>query len=220
MQTTKATKIIFVAVFSLMVFISCSSSNTTSESSTNSVTETALVAEPTTMPSVGEQIIYTQYIEDSQTNGVYRISFDGGDKQLLFTCPNGCQINSLSISPDSRKIAYVTQTDGLSGTLHLVNTEGTNDRILTNADFIGPQAFSLNGTQLVFGRYRAADTVPVPEISLWIYDVATGIEQQITPWEFFVGPATWVDQQHLVFFSSREWNATVGMVNIPSQCVG
>jgi TolB protein len=125
-------------------------------------------------------------------------------------------------SPDGRRIAFhrgsgpvVDDTIENFG-IYTMNVDGSDVRQVTQltrpsqAEDIDPQ-FSPDGTQIVFQRSNVRDSLPADGIALWIVDLTTGAEHQVTPWDLRAGdtPDWSPDGQRILFHSNTNGTADV-----------
>ncbi|MCD6168934.1 MAG: PD40 domain-containing protein [Candidatus Latescibacteria bacterium] len=86
-------------------------------------TDPLKVREATFFPdSTGLAIAYYGYSSSSLPDGYYRINVDGTDNQLLYACEdfrNWYYGNGLDISPDGRRIVYISSDERRDGTYFL-----------------------------------------------------------------------------------------------------
>jgi dipeptidyl aminopeptidase/acylaminoacyl peptidase len=158
-------------------------------------------ATPGTAIARNGRVVYFRFVESQPQphDELWSVALDGTDDHRLLTCTSECAGGGLAVSPDGTQIAYVVGWMG-RGVLHLANANGTNDRaFVKDANEVGAQAFSPDGTRLAFVRFRDAGRAPVPETSIWVVKTSGGTPRQITPWGFFIEPPAWLDNQRLLF---------------------
>jgi Tol biopolymer transport system component len=107
----------------------------------------------------------------------------GGPKQLIrFLSEPNTKNRFPKYSPDGSKIVFWSQPPtGVAGNLWLLNSDGTNLRMLTvggvDGDFGIPFAWSPDGLKIVYTRYH--DKWTYDNGTLWTVDIETGVQTQL-----------------------------------------
>jgi TolB protein len=118
-------------------------------------------------------------------------------------------------SPDGQRIAFHRASGQVADDLienmgiYVMDADGSNVLQVTQlarpgqAEDKDPQ-FSPDGTQIVFQRENVRGGQPAGALGLWIVDLTTGAEHQVTPWELRAGdtPDWSPDGQRILFHSN------------------
>ncbi len=115
---------------------------------------------------------------------IYRIGIDGLNKTVVFdnTDPN-IVIDQMAVSPDQTKLAFTHGTNGTNISLIDFST-GQITPLLPNQGVDVNRAdpgWSPNGDRIVFDRGLSRTLPSAPKAALFIRDLATGTETQLTP---------------------------------------
>jgi TolB protein len=86
-----------------------------------------------------------------------------------------------SWSPDGTRIAFVSRRDSESGEIYVMGADGSNVQRLTRNDrYEEVPSWSPDGTRIAFGALAAAEPDADPTLQVFVLDLATGVERQIT----------------------------------------
>ena len=128
---------------------------------------------------IGKVTAPLQVFYRADVNGVekiYRIGIDGLNKTVVFdnTDPNTV-IDQMAVSPDQTKLAFTHGTN-----LSLLTLATGEITPLTGDNRANP-GWSPDGTRIVFDRGLSRTLPSLPKNALFIRDLATGTETQLTP---------------------------------------
>lgn len=152
----------------------------------------------------GSLLAFTRCPTNNGPCAVYTIHPDGsGLKRLSKPCPKGvhetvCPDNAnVAFSPDGKWIAFTESSGHVKpdrvvdniierSTIVLMDRNGGNRRAIVHsqpyaADFSWPQ-FSPDGKRLVYERENSSRGAPAAEKALFVVDLATRAQRQVTPW--------------------------------------
>jgi Tol biopolymer transport system component len=125
----------------------------------------------------GERIVHERRLA---TVGNEIFSMDRTGSNELRLTDNSFEDTQPRYSPDGQLVVFVAQ--GLAGSgiprLVLANADGTGARVLSDSP-AGRPAWSPDGSTIVFVRRARHDNDPANGV-LWLLDVATGAETQLT----------------------------------------
>jgi TolB protein len=158
---------------------------TTSEPATTSTTRRPVTT--TTMPLRGEHLAFAARVP-GQENDIWAINADGTGLRQLTRTP-GREYTPLW-SPDGRSIAYFVDNNTASSTLHVMRSDGSNDRSFGDA----PGNF---GTWAPDSRHFVWTG---PDRHLVVVDVQTGERRQISSGPDDEGAGAWSPRGDLIAY--------------------
>lgn len=170
---------------------------------TRNLTETQGAREQLTEWSPDGKDIY--YLTDqSGENKVVRQHQMGGEEEIMVT-PAGVKVNGFSLSPDG-KAMYVT---GIDFSLYYVNLETNQSKLVVKDPGQPPTAdWSQDGKWLTYNK-----TLPNLLTAVCVYDIAAGMEHQITMGYFGDGrPSFDMTGKYLYFTSGRDYAPNQGIL--------
>ena len=183
----------------------------------------------------GSLLAFTRCPSDDGPCAIYTIRADGGGlKRLSKPCATGAHEttcpdeSNVSFSPDGRRIAF-TQASGRiekdrrvgaiieRSAIVLMDADGGGRRTVVHsapfaADLMWPQ-FSPNGAHLVYERENSSRGRPAGKHALFVVDVASGEQRQITPWPLSAGDnPDWSPDGKWILFRSHDDDSGVSNV--------
>ena len=157
----------------------------------------------------------------------YRIevsSFNGGQKQLIANDVNSVsytllpynrlQKNDFSWSPDSKKIAYLSNKDGHPN-IWLVNADGSNDFQLTNNQNkeinLSCPLWSADGKQIFYTSKNEAPDAEGKRVIIWQIEIEAKNPKQLTQPGKFLRLLGWGQNGNEILFAAIEGASSVGL---------
>ena len=149
----------------------------------------------------GKQIVFGRCPTNGGSCSVWLMNSDGSNQHTLspacvFT--TNCEDDSMvSFLPDGKHVVFTrawgTVKDGFieHSALVVMNLNGLQERtVVQSTPFQGDYnfaAYSPDGTQLVYERHNSGFSSPAFLSAMFVVDVATGTQHQITPWSLDAG---------------------------------
>jgi len=155
------------------------------------------ISDPDWSPVV-QRLAFTRFSPNlADESNIWTIRLDGSDQRLLTNAP-GMQYHP-AISPDGRKIAFVSGKGFNAHTIWLTDTDGQNQKPLTVAKK-GYDLFprwSPDGHKIAFTSDRTGN------LDIWIMDANGQNQMQLTEYEGLDTYATWSGDGKSIFFVSN-----------------
>ena len=145
----------------------------------------------------GGRIVFAGEGRDRRSSGLYAIDPDGGTPTQL--TPPGGNDTAPAVSPDGRRIAFMSKRDGGRYQLYVMNSDGSGARRLVDdasRDYCNPE-WSPDGRTLVFYT-DAGDHLD----QVWTVPVDGGAPRQLTNAGHNIYPAFSADGNRIVYAAS------------------
>jgi TolB protein len=167
------------------------------------------------------------------SDAIFVVDTDGSElTQLTFNAPNidcaalgGCN-GSPAWSPDGKRIAFTRASgpdvDGFLAEvgIYVMNDDGANLRQITQkarpalGEDSNPQ-WSPNGRSIVFQRLNVRTATPQDGVALWIVNLRSGRERQLTPFDLSAGDTPdWSPDGTRILFHSNQFGPETTSANL------
>lgn len=185
----------------------------------------------------GSLLAFTRCPTNNGPCAVYTVRPDGsGLKRLSKRCASGahetvCPDNAnVAFSPDGKWIAFTEASGHVKrdklveniierSAIVLMDRKGGHRRTIAHsqpyaADFDWPQ-FSPDGKQLVYERENSSRGAPAGKKALFVVDLATGMQHEVTPWSLDAGDnPDWSPDGVSILFRSHHDDGGVSNVEV------
>jgi len=185
--------------------------------------------EPPTLPAapVADPAGYLLYSLQAEPEGeaphreFWRTTLDGSDRLRLLALPPNQGFKGLAVAPDGMQFAYVVeqiraerdelpeldqlallQLDTAVGRSNFLGmSNGSADAPLDEGVLtISSNAFSPDGSQLVFGRSSSPDPIVPAPFALWVTEASRGaLPRKVTADYTSISQHAWLDDETLIF---------------------
>lgn len=121
----------------------------------------------------GARIAFASYRSGDRNTQVYLMNADGTDQHALTDRRTGA--TQPAWSPDGSRIAFISSEGyGEPGGILVMNANGSDQRVVAEGNAFDP-AWSPDGSRIIFALNE-----PNGQTHLWVVDLATGVEQELS----------------------------------------